>query len=104
MIIQHPLLHTLVRAIIADADSAYGGPTNETVTSDTFIPNMLTRIDNLLGCSVPAPTKAQVESLKQSIALPTWGTDSYVIMRQRAIDTSVSIMWGHLHTIESING
>lgn len=104
MIIQHPLLHTLVRAIIADADSAYGGPTNETVTSDNFIPNTLTRIDSLLGCKVPPPTDSQIESLAQSIALPTWGQHSYIVMRERAIDTSVSIMWGHLHTIESING
>lgn len=101
MIIHHSLLHTLVRSIIADADSAYGGPTNVTVISDNFIPNMLTRIDNLLGCSVPTPTESQVESLKQSIALPTWDTHSYVVMRQQSINTSVSILWGHLYTIDT---
>lgn len=94
------LARLLVKAMIAEGDHAYGGPANATVTNAYFIPNCLTRIEQLLGAVAcyEAPTQAQIDSVESCVALPLCsGLESSGILRQRAIDNSIALMWSHLN-------
>ena len=90
----------MVHSMIADADRAHGGPANATVRSSEFIPNCMNRIEQLLG-SITAfemPTQAQIDSVEACIALPLCsGLESSGVLRQRAIDNSIALMWSHLN-------
>lgn len=101
----------LMKAIIRDAEYSYGGAGNATVKGEHFVSNTLTRINLLmepaLGGLIPEPLDSQLTSLKQSLALPIpaadsfMGRDAYLVMRDKAIECSIDMLWSHLNLEEA---